>query len=188
MGRITRYAALADGVSEGVGRVVSWLGLAMIGVLIFEVTARYLFNSPTTWAHESTTMLYGTLCVLAGAYTHRHHGHVRSEVIYNLFPRRGRALLDVITGLIGLVVFSIFLVVAFNFAWDSWAMQEVSSKSTWGPPIWPFKAMLPLGIALMILQSLAHLLRDLLVLFGGELPSSPFYPAAEGDAAVPATR
>lgn len=177
---ITRYLASVDRISEEVGKAVSWLCLAMIVVLMYEVSARYLFNSPTSWAHESTTMLYGTFCIIAGAYTHRHHGHVRSEVIYNLFPVRGRALLDVLTGSLGLLVFGIFFWITFHYAWDSWLMREVSSKSTWGPPVYPFKATLPLAIALMMLQSLAHLLRDLLVLFDLQ-PHHPHIYSSDAD-------
>lgn len=163
---VYRYLELQDGLSEWVGRTVSWMCLLMIAIMVYEVSARYLFNSPTSWAHESTTMLYGSFCILAGAYTHRSHGHVRSEVIYNLFSIRGRAFLDLLTGLIGLLVFGAFLVISYGFAADSWAMGEISSKSTWAPPVYPFKAMLPLAIALLMLQSLAHLVRDLLILVG----------------------
>ncbi len=175
---MTRYLAYVDRISEEVGKAISWLCLAMILVLIYEVSARYLFNSPTSWAHESTTMLYGSFCIIAGAYTHRHHGHVRSEVIYNLFPTRGKALLDVLTGMLGLLVFGVFFWITANYAWDSWLMREISSKSTWGPPVYPFKAMLPLAIALMMLQSLAHLLRDLAVLFDLQ-PHHPHIYSAE---------
>jgi len=185
MQRATRYLAAIDRLSEEVGKAISWLCLAMIGVLVFEVSARYLFNSPTEWAHESTTMLYGTFCILAGAYTHRHHGHVRSEVIYNLFPARGRALLDLLTGLLGLLVFGVFFWITLHYAWDSWLMREISSKSTWGPPVYPFKAMLPLAIGLMMLQSLAHLLRDLAVLCKITPPPLLYYPDDSAKETVP---
>ncbi|OMH26252.1 TRAP transporter small permease subunit [Motiliproteus sp. MSK22-1] len=174
---LTRYLAAVDRISEGIGKAISWLCLAMILVLIYEVAARYLFNSPTAWAHESTTMLYGTFCILAGAYTHRLHGHVRSEVIYNLFPTRGKAVLDLLTGSIGLLVFGVFFWITFNYAWDSWLMREVSSKSTWAPPVYPFKAMLPLAIALMMLQSLVHVLRNVAVIFDLQSLPPQFYSA-----------
>ncbi|MFT6916516.1 MAG: TRAP-type mannitol/chloroaromatic compound transport system permease small subunit [Motiliproteus sp.] len=169
---VYRYLELQDGLSDWVGRTVSWMCLLMILIMVYEVSARYLLNSPTSWAHESTTMLYGAFCILAGAYTHRSHGHVRSEVIYNLFPLRGKAFLDVLTGLLGLLVFGTFLVISYGYAADSWEMREISSKSTWAPVVYPFKAMLPLAIALLMLQSLAHLLRDVLVLLGIE-PQKP---------------
>jgi len=162
---ISRFLKLQDGISEFLGKAISWLCLAMIGVLLYEITARYLLNSPTEWAHETTTMLYGTFCVLAGVYTHKHYGHVRSEVIYHLFPVRGRAFLDVITGLVSLVVFAVFFVVVFEFAADSWANGERSSKSTWAPIIYPFKTVLPIAVALMWLQSLSNLIRDFCIAF-----------------------
>ena len=166
MSTLSQYLAFQDRISEWVGKTVSWMCLAMIAVLGYEVAARYLFNSPTSWAHESTTMLYGTFCILAGVYTHKHHGHVKSEVIYNLFSVRTRAIMDVITGSIGLVVFGVFFVITFNYAAESWAIREVSSKSTWAPIVYPFKSVLPLAIALMMLQSLAALIRSLMVALG----------------------
>ena len=170
---ISRFLALQDGISEFIGKAVSWMCLAMMGVLTFEITSRYLFNSPTSWAHETTTMLYGTFCILAGVYTHRHHGHVRSEAIYHLFSLRGRAVLDVITGSLGLVVFGVFFVVAYEFAAESWRTGELSSKSTWAPPIYPFKSVLPLAVGLMWLQSLAHLIRDVMTACGKSIPQEP---------------
>ncbi|WP_432474194.1 TRAP transporter small permease subunit [Amphritea sp. HPY] len=168
MSKLSQYLAFQDRVSEWVGKTVSWMCLAMIAGLCYEVGARYLFLSPTSWAHESTTMLYGTFCILAGVYTHKHHGHVRSEVIYNLFPVRGRAVLDVLTGLIGLVVFAIFFVITFNYAADSWAIKEVSSKSTWAPIVYPFKSMLPLAVGLMILQSIVAVIRNMMIVMGAQ--------------------
>lgn len=170
---IRRYLAIQDGISEFTGRAVSWLCLALILALLYEVVARYFFASPTSWAHELGTMLYGSFGILAGAYTHKHRGHVRSEVIYGLFPRKGRALLDILTGLLGLIVFCVFFMQVFEFARDSWAIQEVSAKSRWAPPLYPFKSVLPLAAALLILQSLAQLVRDICVLLDIETEDDP---------------
>ncbi len=165
MSGISRLLDAIDGISEFIGKAVSWMCLAMIGVLLYEIAARYFFLSPTSWAHESTTMIYGTFCILAGAYTHRHQAHVRSEVIYHVLTTRTRAILDVITGVVVIAVFAVFFYAACEFALESWQNNEMSSKSTWGPPVYPFKTMLPLGVGLVLLQSIAHWIRDLLVAF-----------------------
>lgn len=165
MHTLSRLLVLQDGISEFIGKAVSWLCLVMIGVLLYEITARYIFQNPTEWAHESTTMLYGTFCILAGVYTHLHNGHVRSEVVYQLFSPRGRAILDCITGFIGLAVFGVFFFVVLGYAAESWKIGEVSSKSTWAPPVYPFKSVLPVAAALIWLQSLVHLIRDLAYVF-----------------------
>ncbi len=165
MAGISRLLEIQDGISEMIGKAVSWMCLVMIGVLLFEIAARYLFLSPTSWAHESTTMLYGTFCILGGVYTHKHHAHGRSEVVYHLFPVRGRAVLDVLTNCIVLIMFGVFFFAAVEFALESWQRGELSSKSTWAPPIYPFKSILPLAVGLIWLQTLVHLVRDIQVAF-----------------------
>ena len=38
-----------DAVTRGVGRVTAWLIIPMVASLVYEVTARYLFDAPTIW-------------------------------------------------------------------------------------------------------------------------------------------
>lgn len=166
MSWVTRYLVAQDGLSEFVGRAVSWLTLGMISVLMLEIIARYFLNSPTIWAHETSTMLYGAFCMLAGAYTLRHRGHVRSEVIYGLMGPRGKAFCDTIIFALGLVVLGVFFKMSVEFAADSWAVREYSNKSIWQPAIYPIKTVIPVAVGLLILQNIAELLRAVLVLFG----------------------
>ncbi len=168
MSIVTRYLVMQDGLSEYVGRAISWLTLAMISVLVFEIIARYFLNAPTIWAHETSTMLYGAFCMLAGAYTLRHRGHVRSEVIYGLMGPRGKAFCDTIIFSLGLVVFGVFFKMSVEFAADSWAVREYSNKSIWQPVIYPIKTVIPIAVGLVILQNVAELLRSVLVLVGIE--------------------
>lgn len=166
MSVVTRYLVMQDGLSEFVGRAISWLTLAMIGVLVYEIIARYFLNAPTVWAHETSTMLYGAFCMLAGAYTLRHRGHVRSEVIYGLMGPRGKALCDTIIFSLGLLVLGVFFKMSVEFAADSWAVREYSNKSIWQPVIYPIKTVIPVAVGLVILQNIAELLRAVLVLLG----------------------
>jgi TRAP-type mannitol/chloroaromatic compound transport system permease small subunit len=163
---VTRYLVIQDGLSEFVGRAISWLTLAMIAVLMLEIIARYFLNAPTIWAHETSTMLYGAFCMLAGAYTLRHRGNVRSEVLYGLLNKRGIAFFDTIIFAIGLVVLGVFFKMAVGFAADSWAVREYSNKSIWQPAIYPIKTVIPVAVGLVILQNVAELLRSVLTLLG----------------------
>lgn len=164
-GRITRYLAIQDEVSVRIGKLVSWISVALILVLLYEVVMRYWFNSPTAWAHELSTMLFGAFGMLTGAYTLRYKGHVRSEVVYVLLPAKVQQACDVIVNCLILVAFFVFFKLSFDFALDSWHMGEISSKSLWQPVLYPIKATIPLAVGLLILQSLAELLRSLLALF-----------------------
>lgn len=166
MSRINRYLRVQDGLSDWVGKTISWLTLGMIGILLFEVVARYFLNAPTIWGNELTTMFFGALSILSGSYTLRHHGHVRSDVVYGLLPPRGRAFCDLVVFGLGLVVLVIFFKLAIEFAYTSWRMGEFSNQSVWRPPLYPIKSTIAIAVGLLILQSLAELLRAVLRLFG----------------------
>ncbi len=84
-----------DSISEWTGKTVRWVCLVLVVVVVYEVTARFVFNAPTLWAFETICMLLCTIGALGWAYTHRHHGHVRVDVLYTLLSPRGRAIIDV---------------------------------------------------------------------------------------------
>ncbi len=158
MNKILSYI---DSLSEWMGKTFAWLSLPMIAVIVYEVVARKLFNNPTDWAHESTTMLYGTFCIIGAVWTFREKGHVRTEVVHQMMPLKLQIFCDIITGLLGLAMLAILFWGSFQFAADSWAKQEISSKSTWGVVVYPFKSVIPVATALMLLQQLAHVIRDI---------------------------
>jgi|AntDeeMinimDraft_5_1070356.scaffolds.fasta_scaffold10951_2 TRAP-type mannitol/chloroaromatic compound transport system permease small subunit len=163
---IKRYLILQDGLSEIVGRAVSLLLIAMLVVMLYEILMRYFLMSPTIWAHELTTMLFGAFCVLSGCYTLRHQGHVRSEVLWGVLPPRLRAGLDVVVYFLGIIVLIVFFKMAIDFAAKSWANNEFSNRSVWQPPLYYIKTVIPIAVGLLILQSVAELVRSLLVVFG----------------------
>lgn len=166
MSGFSRYLMIQDALSDLVGRVASWISLALTGMLLFEVLMRYGISRPTAWGHELSTMLFGAMGILAGAYALRYQAHVRSEIVYMYFPKRVQHLCDFLVFLMGMVVLLILLRMSIDFAWRSFQINEVSGKSSWRPVIWPVKAVIPLGVLLLLLQNLAEMLRALMRLLG----------------------
>jgi TRAP-type mannitol/chloroaromatic compound transport system permease small subunit len=122
---------------------------------------RYVFGSPTFFAHELGGMIGATIAAMGWAYTHRYHGHVRVDVIYTHLPPRGKAFLDVFLTLF--LFFPLIGVLMKNSAESALfavKMGEVLRGSFWYPPAWPIKTVLFLGLSLFALQGLAHFLRD----------------------------
>ncbi len=163
---LDKYLAVQNKLSEWLGQLICGMVLIMVAVLLFEIVARYIFGSPTEWAHESSTMLYGSYCILAGAYTMRLQGHVKSEVLYGQFSDRMRGLIDVLTQALTLGCMLVFFKLSVEFALESWQAQEYSSKSTWQPVIYPFKTVIPVAVGLIILQLLAEIIQSMMLLFG----------------------
>lgn len=163
---ITRYLMVQDAISDFVGRIASWIAVALTGLLLFEVLMRYGFSRPTAWGHELSTMLFGAMGILAGAYTLRYQAHVRSEIVYMHFPPRVQNLFDFLVFLMGLIVLLMLFRMSIDFAWTSFVRGEVSGKSSWRPVLWPVKAVIPVGVLLLVLQSIAEMVRALMKLLG----------------------
>jgi TRAP-type mannitol/chloroaromatic compound transport system permease small subunit len=132
-------------------------------VYYYEVIARYVFNSPTNWVHESMFLMYGMQYVLCGAYAYREDQHVRVDVFYSKFSPRGKAIADIVTS----VFFFIFILTltwtGARFALDAINNSEVSFTE-WGIQYWPVKLTMPIGAALLLLQGVSKLIKDFMIL------------------------
>ena len=149
-------------LSEATGQLIKYLVLALVAVLFIEVTLRYVFNSPTVWALETSKMLLGTIGACGWGYTHKLGGHVRVDVLYTLISRRGQALIDVCMSVLMLFPLVIVLiVVGTKWAVRAWETGEKMIESSWLPPAAPFRTALVIGFVLFALQCLAQFVCDL---------------------------
>lgn len=159
-----------DSISEWTGKAVSWVCVLLVLVLSYEVVMRYGFNNPTFFAHELSTLLGGTIAVLSWAYTHRHNGHVRVDVIYARLSPRGQAIVDVLGSL--LFFFPLIIVLVYNAwisMWFAWEMGEVMIGSFWYPPAGPIKTVMVVGLSLFAFQNIAQFIRNFYMLTRGKL-------------------
>jgi len=154
-----------DSISEHTGKIVLWAAVALVVVLCYEVTMRYVFNSPTNWVMETSMMLGGTIAAMGWGYTHRHQGHVRVDVFYMHLSPRGKAIVDVACSIIFLFpLLAILIYASASWAHFSWEMGEKMVGSSWKPPAGPIRSIVPLGFCLFTLQCVSQFIRDLYLL------------------------
>lgn len=167
-----RLVRLIDRVSTFVGKTFAWLIVVLTLHVCWEVAARYLLNQPSAWAFDLQMMYYGILFMMAGAYTLAKNGHVRGDILYGFLPPRVQGGLDLILYLVFFFPGVIALVWAgWYYASYSIAIGEHSSLMANGPPIYPFKAFIPIAGAVLLLQGVAEVLRCVLCLRQGAWPS-----------------
>ena len=161
-----------DKFSTWVGQAFSWLIVALTLLVSWEVISRRFFDSPHAFTFDVMIMMYGTLFMMAGAYTLSKNGHVRGDVLYGFFTPRTQAGLDLMLYLLFFIPGIVALVWAgYYFAADSWAIKEHSSVTADGPPLYHFKTVIPLAGALILLQGLVEIVRCVMCLKTGEWPS-----------------
>src|SRR3970282_46007 len=144
-----------DKVSTWVGHVFSFSIVGLTLLVSWEVFSRYALDDPHAWAFDAMTMFYGTLFMMAGAYTLAKNGHVRGDVIYGFFTPRTQATIDLTLYIVFFLPGVIALTWAgYTYAAESWAINEHSSVTAGGPPAYPFKTVIPLAGAFMLVQGI----------------------------------
>ena len=162
---------LIDKVSTWIGQFFSWLIVALTFMISWEVFSRYVLDSPHAWAFDVMSMMYGSLFMMAGAYTLSKNGHVRGDVLYGFFPPRLQAWLDLTLYIVFFIPGVVALAYAgYGFAAESWAINEHSNVTADGPPIYPFKTILPIAGAFLLAQGLVEIVRCIVCIKQGEWP------------------
>ena len=161
-----------DKLSTFVGQAFSWLIVSLTLLISWEVFSRYALDHPHPWAFDVMIMMYGTLFMMAGAYTLAKAGHVRGDVLYGFFRPRTQATIDLILFVLFFMPGVFALTYAgYFYASESWAVSEHSNVTAEGPPIYPFKTMLPLAGAILLLQGLVEIVRCVICIRQGAWPS-----------------
>jgi TRAP-type mannitol/chloroaromatic compound transport system permease small subunit len=162
-----RFLDWTERLVEGIGRVVSLSIFLLIGIVIYEVLARYFFNAPTRWVYDTSGWFQVAYVFLGGAYALQKGYFVRVDVFYASISPRGQAWIDVTLSTALFVLFaSVLIWRGFALAMSSYDMNEVSSAGTWGGPVWPAKFMVPAGTLLLSLAWFARVARQVLFLSG----------------------
>lgn len=161
-----------DRISTFIGQAFSWLIVSLTFMISWEVFSRYVLDNPHPWAFDVMIMMYGTVFMMAGAYTLSKNGHVRGDVLYGFFSPRVQASLDLLLYFLFFIpgVFALAWA-GYNFAGDAWAINEHSNVTADGPPVYPFKTVLPVAGAFLLLQGVVEIIRCIICIRDGEWPS-----------------
>jgi len=157
----SRITDRIEWINVKAGEYVAWWSLIAVFFYYYEVVARFVFNSPTNWVHESMFLMFGMQYMLSGAYAYREDQHVRVDVIYAKFSPRGKAIADIITSVFFFIFIITMLVTGYRFAADAVNAGE-HSFTEWGIQYWVVKLAIPVGAALLLLQGVSKLIKDIL--------------------------
>ena len=161
-----------DKLSTWVGQAFSWLIVALTLHITWEVFSRYVLDHPRAWAFDAMIMMYGTLFMMAGAYTLAKNSHVRGDVIYGYFTPRAQAILDLTLYIVFFLPGIVALTYAgYFYAAESWAINEHSNITAEGPPVYPFKTVIPLAGAFVLVQGIVEIIRCIICIRHGAWPT-----------------
>ena len=161
-----------DKISTFVGKTFSWLIVTLTFLVTWEVFSRYALSAPHAWSFDAMIMMYGAMFMMSGAYTLSKNGHVRGDVLYGFFPPRLQAGIDLTLYIAFFLPGTIALCWAgYKYAGESWAILEHSNITAEGPPIYPFKTVIPVAGFFLLIQGIVEMIRCVLCLKNGQWPS-----------------
>ena len=149
-----------DKVNDILGQVFSVLSLGILAVIIIEVVLRRLFNSPQIWTQDLIVMLFACYIILICAYGFQKKAFVAVDVLFAQLPQLAQHILHLVTYVIFLVPFVFALLpVSWSFFLKAYTTGE-QTYSVWAAPTWPVKLCLFIGLALLAIQSVSEILKQ----------------------------
>lgn len=167
MKALISFTRFLDQLNRRLGEwFVSWLMLAIMGVIIFEVVTRRFIGTPQIWTQEIITYIFCAHFVLALGYTLHHKEHVIADVITSLLPQKVQIVLETIVYFffVGLFLY-VMTPAAIKFSERAWRFGERAATS-FNSPIYMVKVLIPVSLVLLAIQLVALLLKNGLVIFG----------------------
>jgi TRAP-type mannitol/chloroaromatic compound transport system permease small subunit len=154
---------LAEGIDwfiDLIGRTISWLALVVAIVMGVNVFLRYGFSLGWIWAAELEWHLLVPLTLVGMSYALRHGEHVRVDVLFTNFSDRGKDAINVISAALAMIFSALVIWLSLAYVAQSWAMGEGSPNPGGIGALYVMKAMIPVGFALLFLQSLAQAIQS----------------------------
>jgi TRAP-type mannitol/chloroaromatic compound transport system permease small subunit len=160
---VTLAERLAGGIDtfiDAVGRITAWSSFALALVMGTNVMLRYGFSTGSVWAQELEWHLMAPICLFGMSYALRHGEHVRVDVLFSSFSERTKQFVELITALIAMAVCVIVIWLSWHYVMQSWVIREGSANPGGIPARFILKALIPLGFALLFIQSVAQLIHS----------------------------
>lgn len=161
-----------DKFNEYVAKISAWLLFPVLFIMSYEVIRRKGFNNPTIWSHEMSYFLCSCMLMFGMAYVLKNKGHITIDILYEKFPPRVKAALDVLFFFIFFVpLWYIGLKLMIFYLFESYRLQERDYWGCWFPLLWPLKTWTLIGSIMLVIQGIAECIKDAVVLVkGGERP------------------
>jgi TRAP-type mannitol/chloroaromatic compound transport system permease small subunit len=155
-----------DALNERLGRLLTWLVLAMVLVSSANAVSRYLLNASSNAWLELQWYLFAMVFLLCSGYTLLHNEHIRIDVVVSRFSARTRAWIDVVGTVFFLLPVSLFIMwLSWPIFVNAWESGEMSSNAG-GLIRWPARLMIPAGFFLLSLQGVSELIKRIAFLRG----------------------
>ncbi len=160
---MVRLIKVVDTINGVLGNIAAFLMMPLVFITAYEVVMRYLVKRPTIWAWDLNTQVFAAIVMLGGGYTLLQKGHVVVDVFVLRMKPKMRAWLDIVMSCFFFVGVLVLLIGGWEMAWMSIKARE-AMPTVWAPPYYTMKMLVPIGALFVLLQGIAELLKNILLI------------------------
>lgn len=161
---LQRFINGIDKLNDFVGKSVSWMSLALVLLVCFDVLRRFIFERTDAWIMELEWHMFAMIFLLGAGYTLKEQKHVRVDLFYSNFEPREKALVNMVGGIVFLVPMCVLLIyLSFYYAYSSYQIGEGSADPGGLSYRYLIKMIIPLGLFFLLLQGLAETARSFII-------------------------
>ncbi|MDE9449427.1 TRAP transporter small permease subunit [Aliiroseovarius sp. Z3] len=168
MTALRKFISIVDQINYRIGRVTMYGIFAMMAILLWSSISKTFFN-PSLWTLEMAQFAMVAYYILGGPYSIQMGSNVRMDLLYGGWSTRRKAAVDTITVMFLIFYLGVLLWGGIDSTAYSFKYGGERSPTAWRPYLWPIKVIMCTGIALMLLQALSELFKDILRLRGEEI-------------------
>jgi TRAP-type mannitol/chloroaromatic compound transport system permease small subunit len=159
-----KLAGGIDAFTDLVGRATSWLALGIALVMGANVLMRYSFSIGFIWAQELEWHIFVPICLFGMSYALLHKEHVRVDVLFQYLSDRNKHRVDIVAAFISMAFCLIVIRLSIPYVYQSWSIGEGTANPGGIEYRYIIKSLIPIGFAIMFLQSLSEALKSYLAM------------------------
>ncbi len=159
-----KLAGGIDAFTDLVGRATSWLALGIALVMGANVLMRYMFSIGFIWAQELEWHIFVPICLFGMSYALLHKEHVRVDVLFQYFSARNKHRVDILSAFISMAFCLIVIRLSVPYVYQSWSIGEGTANPGGIEYRYIIKSLIPIGFAIMFLQSLSEAIKSYLAM------------------------
>jgi len=168
---LLKLEKIFDRFSDAMGWIAGVLNLVMLVNVFYDAIMRYFFRTGSIALQEMEWHLFAVVFLFGMAYCLKEDGHVRVDILYDHFPPRWKAAVNIAGTLLLLLPLSILVIEgSFWYVNEAYNLGEVSGDPGGLPYRWLIKAVIPASFVFLIVSAIGFVIRNLNIFRGAEAP------------------
>jgi TRAP-type mannitol/chloroaromatic compound transport system permease small subunit len=150
-----------DTIADYIGYLCSFLMIAMMLNIFYDVFMRYMFKSGSIAFQELEWHIFSLIILLGTSYALKEDGHVRVDILYTKFSEKKKAIVNIIGAFVFITPIALLIALgSVEFVIEAFKTHEVSGDPGGLTHRWIIKSFIPFSFWLLIFITIGFVIKN----------------------------